>query len=60
MLDVKLGRLPQGAVAAEIEDLFAAVEAAAAASRLPDQPDAVAAEALVLRAYRRQVVEGAS
>ena len=59
LLDIKLGRLPYDAVAADIERLFTAVEAAAAASTLPDQPDAAAAESLVLRAYRRQVVQDA-
>lgn len=55
LLDIKLGRLPYGTVAAEIERLFAAVEGAASASALPDEPDAEAAEALVLQAYRQQV-----
>ena len=59
LLDIKLGRLPHDAVAAEIEQLFGAVEAAAAASALPDAPDEAAAEALVLQAYRRQVLEDA-
>jgi len=59
LLDIKLGRLPYGAVAAEIECLLAAVENAAASSALPDAPDAGAAEALVLRAYRQQVAEDA-
>ncbi len=60
LLDIKLGRLPAGAVAAEIERLLAVVQDAAAASSLPEEPDAEAAEALVLRAYRRQVLDGPS
>lgn len=59
LLDIKLGRLAYDAVAAEIERLLAAVQEAASASPLPEQPDAAAAETLVLRAYRRQVVEDA-
>ena len=55
LLDIKLGRLPYEAVAAEVEHLLGVVEKAAAASALPDEPDATAAEALVLRAYRQQV-----
>lgn len=60
LLDIKLGRLPYDVVAAEIERLLAAVEEAARASPLPEQPDAAAAESLVLRAYRQQVAEDAS
>ncbi len=55
LLAIKLGQVPQGHVVAEIEHLFAEVERAAAASPLPAEPDAAAAEALVLRAYRAQV-----
>jgi len=57
LLDIKLGRLPYDTVADEIERLLATVEDAAAASILPDEPDAAAAEALVLQAYRQQVRE---
>ena len=59
LLDIKQGRLAYDAVAAEIERLLAAVQEAASASSLPEQPDAAAAEDLVLRAYRLQVVEDA-
>ena len=57
LLDIRLGRLPAEAVAAEIEQLVAAVQDAASASSLPEEPDAEAAETLVLRTYRRQVLE---
>ncbi|WP_244310914.1 hypothetical protein [Roseomonas mucosa] len=59
LLAIRLGRVPLAEVVAEIEGLVAAVEAAAAASTLPEYPDAAAAEALVLRAHRRQVLEDA-
>lgn len=57
LLDIKLGHLPYEAVAAEVEQLLGAVEAAAATSTLPDEPDTAIVEALVLRAYRQQVLE---
>ena len=57
LLDIKLGRVPYIEVAREIEALLGEVEQSAAASTLPDEPDLVAAEALVIRAYRDQVVE---
>ncbi len=57
LLDIKLGRVPYIEVAREIEALLGEVEHSAAASTLPDEPDLVAAEALVIRAYRDQVVE---
>jgi len=57
LLDIRLGRVLLGEVETEIEALVAAVETAAATSTLPEQPDAVAAEALVLRAHRQQVLE---
>ncbi len=56
LLDIKLGRVDHDAVTAEIERLFPAVEAAAAASTLPDAPDRGAAETLSLQAYRGQVL----
>ena len=55
-LDIELGRLSYKSVAVGVERLLERVKAAAA-SALPDHPDAGAAEALVLRAYRRQVLE---
>ena len=58
LLDIKLGQIPYDAVAGKIEDLLGLVEAAAANSALPEQPDRDAAEALVLRAYRHQVLDG--
>ena len=57
LLDIKLGRVSYIEVAREIEALLGEVEQSAAASTLPDEPDLVAAEALVIRAYRDQVVE---
>ncbi|MGI4946007.1 MAG: hypothetical protein ACRYHQ_36520, partial [Janthinobacterium lividum] len=57
LLDVKLGRLPYAAVTEEVEGLLAAVEVAVTRSVLPDEPDAAAAEALVLRTHRRLVLE---
>ena len=42
----------------EIARLLRTVEAAAATSTLPDEPDRDAAEDLVLQAYRRQVLAG--
>ena len=56
LLAVKLGQVPYDAVAAEIQDLLGLVEAAASGSTLPEHPDREAAEALVLRAYRHQVL----
>ena len=58
LLDIKLGRVPYGTVAEEIAPLLHAVEAAAARSTLPDEPDRDAAEDLVLQAYRQQVLAG--
>ncbi len=56
LLAIKQGRLPYAAVAEEVEQMLTAVEHAAALSALPEMPDVAAAEALVLRAYRAQVV----
>ena len=58
LLDIKLGQVPYEAVADEIAHLLRAVEAAAARSVLPDEPDREAAEDLVLQAYRQQVLGG--
>lgn len=60
LLAIKLGRVSYGAVEAEIEALRDEVERAAERSALPDEPDHEAAEALVLRAHRRQVLGQAS
>jgi len=57
LLAIKLGQVPHAAVTAEIEAMLAEVEHAAAASTLPDEPDSKAAEALVCRAHRAQVLE---
>ena len=56
LLAIKLGQMPPDEVGAEIERLFTDVEAAAARSALPAAPDEAAAQALVLRAYRRHVI----
>ena len=55
ILDVKPGRLPYASVAEEIEGLLERVEAARAASVLPDSPDEGFIEAIVHEAYRREV-----
>ena len=55
--DIKLGLVDLPTVEAEIDALVDAVERAAAASVLPEAPDSKAAEALLLRAHRRQVLE---
>ena len=57
LLDIKGGRVPYEAVTEEIEQLLGAVQTAAAASTLPDEPDRAAAEALVLHAYRQRVLD---
>jgi hypothetical protein len=56
LLAIKLGQVPYDEVTEEVEAVLAEVEAAAATSPLPDKPDTAAAEALVLRAHRAQVV----
>ena len=58
LLAIKLGHVPYEAVTEEIARLLRTVEAAAATSTLPDEPDRDAAEDLVLQAYRRQVLAG--
>ena len=58
LLEIKLGQVPHEAVADEIAHLLRAVEAAAATSTLPDEPDREAAADLVLQAYRQQVLTG--
>ncbi len=59
LLAIKLGRLPYAEVADEIERLLAVVEETKASSLLPDVPNVVVAEDLVVRAYRRRVLEDA-
>ena len=56
LLAIKLGRVPHGAVEAEIEALWDEVERAAERSTLPDEPDHDAAEASVLSAHHRLVL----
>lgn len=55
LLAIKLGERPYQGVADEIETLLVGVEAAAAASGLPDTPDVDWMEDLVTDAYRREV-----
>jgi len=55
---IKAGEIPYEAVVAEIESLLGEVEAAVAASALPDAPDQAFIDELVLGAYRRQVLGG--
>ena len=57
LLAIKLGQVPHTAVVAEIEAMLAEVEHAAAASTLPHEPDLAAADALIWRAHRAQVLE---
>ena len=54
---IKRGAIPYLTVASEIEQLLEYVEAAAAASRLPEMPDLTLVEDLVTRAYARKVSE---
>jgi predicted nucleotidyltransferase len=53
---IKSGDLPYEVVTTEIERLLDEVEKAATVSTLPDQPDQVLIEEIVLRAYRQKVV----
>jgi hypothetical protein len=55
---IKAGELPYAAVAEEIERLLDEVEAAAAASTLPEAPDMEYIDALVAGAYEQRVVAG--
>lgn len=57
LLAIKLGQVSHAVVIAEIDAMLADVERAAATSSLPDEPDMMAAETLVCRAYRAQVLE---
>ena len=56
LLAIKLGQVPHETVIAEIDAMLVEVERAAAMSTLPDEPDRMAAEALICRAYRAQVL----
>ncbi|WP_252181159.1 DNA polymerase beta superfamily protein [Azospirillum sp. B4] len=58
ILAIKQGERPYDAVATAIETLLADVEAAAARSSLPDEPDAAFIEDLVVRSHRAKVLEG--
>ena len=58
LLAIKLGQVPYGEVADEVEAVLSEVEAAQRTSSLPNEPDLAAAEALVARAHRQQVLEG--
>ncbi len=53
---IKAGEIAYAAVVAEIECLLGEVEAAAAASALPDAPDQDFIDELVMGAYRRQIL----
>lgn len=55
LVAIKTGQLPYAAVAEEIETLLADVEAAAAASTLPESADMELIDALVREHYGRQV-----
>lgn len=55
---IKRGAIPYMTVASEIEQLLDDVEAAAAASTLPEIPDPAVVDDLVSRAYARKVGEG--
>lgn len=57
VLGIKLGLRPYQDVAAEIEDLLERVEAAAAASSLPEEPDMAWIDDFVASTYRDQVLE---
>lgn len=57
LLAIKQGERPYEAVAAEIEYLLGAVEEAAAASSLPEEPDFDFIEDLVMQAYAQKIQE---
>lgn len=57
VLEIKLGHRPYQDVAAEIEDLLERVEAAAAVSALPEEPDWAWIDDFVASAYRDEVLE---
>lgn len=55
VLNIKLGKLPYQSVAAEIERLLGKVEAAAAVSPLPAEPDHAWIEDFVADVHRREI-----
>jgi ethanolamine utilization microcompartment shell protein EutL len=57
ILSIKRGERPYEAVAETIEGLLVSVEAAAATSSLPEQPDQDFIDDLVARAYRGKILE---
>lgn len=57
ILDIKLGNLPYQRVAEEIEDLLVRVEAAAAVSSLPDQPDYQWIDDFVVATHAKEIAE---
>lgn len=58
VLEIKQGRMLYQDVAAEIEELLVAVEAAAEASVLPEEPDMEWIDDFVVVAYRGEVMSG--
>lgn len=56
LLAIKLGQVLYAEVVDEVESVLGEVGLAAAASALPDDPDLAAADALVVRAHRLQVL----
>lgn len=54
IMEIKLGKVPYGDVASQIECLLVEVEAAAAMSTLPDSADTEFIDDLVLDAYKKQ------
>ncbi len=55
VLDIKMGKLPYQTVAGEIEDLLVRVEAASAASSLPDSADRAWIDEFVYTVHAREV-----
>jgi hypothetical protein len=53
---IKAGEILYETVAAEIEELLAEVEIAAASSNLPEAPDQAFIDDLIVQAYRRKIV----
>lgn len=58
VIEIKQGNLPYHEVATEIEDWLVRVEAAAAASTLPDEPDLAWIDNFVADVYRKEVIAG--
>jgi predicted nucleotidyltransferase len=59
LVEIKSGRVPNAEIYQEIEDLMTRLEAAVAASRLPDQPDVSATEEILLECYGKRVAGAA-